>query len=120
LIPRMKVFVAIAFAMVANEAIAHHNMTALFDFNDRVSFTGTLTKIDWRNPHTYMTVEVKATDGTVDTWLIEGPAPSFFRIREEREGGTQPVAGQVQIGTDPHADFSQRKSSVCVSPELLS
>jgi hypothetical protein len=82
LIPRMKVFVAIAFAMVANEAIAHHNMTALFDFNDRVSFTGTLTKIDWRNPHTYMTVEVKATDGTVDTWLIEGPAPSFFRIRD--------------------------------------
>jgi hypothetical protein len=68
--------------MLAGVAVAHHNMTALFDFNDRVSLTGTLTKVDWRNPHTYMTVEVKAADGSTETWLVEGPAPSFYRIRD--------------------------------------
>jgi hypothetical protein len=76
------VFLALAFSLLAGVAIAHHNMTALFDFNDRVSLTGTLTKVDWRNPHTYMTVEVKGANGAVEEWLVEGPAPSFFRIRD--------------------------------------
>jgi hypothetical protein len=79
---RLRAVVAIACTLLATEAVAHHNMTALFDFNDRVSFTGTLTKVDWRNPHTYLTVEVKAADGTIETWLVEGPSPSFFRIRD--------------------------------------
>jgi hypothetical protein len=80
----MKVLLALVLAMLATEgmAVAHHNMTAMFDFNDRVSLTGTLTKVDWRNPHTYMTVEVKGANGGMETWLIEGPAPSFFRIRD--------------------------------------
>ena len=82
MIPRMKFLLALAFAMVANEAVAHHNMTATFDFNDRVSLNGTLTKVDWRNPHVYMTVEVKDANGAMESWQIEGPAPSFFRIRD--------------------------------------
>src|SRR5258708_16042266 len=82
LIPRWRVVLALTFAMFASEAVAHHNMTATFDFNDRVSLTGRLTIVDWRNPHTYMTVETKGASGAVETWLIEGPAPSFFRIRD--------------------------------------
>jgi len=78
----MKVLVAFACMVLANEAVAHHNMTALFDFNDRVSLTGTLTKVDWRNPHIYMTVEVKGADRVIETWLVEGPSPSFFRVRD--------------------------------------
>jgi hypothetical protein len=82
MICRTKVLIAFACMALANEAVAHHNMTALFDFNDRVSLTGTLTKVDWRNPHTYMTVEVKGADGVIETWLVEGPSPSFFRVRD--------------------------------------
>src|SRR5579871_7051959 len=78
----MNVLLALAFAMFATEGVAHHNMTATFDFNDRVSLQGTLTKVDWRNPHTYLTVEVKGSDGAVETWQIEGPPPSFYRIRD--------------------------------------
>ena len=78
----VKLSIAFLSVFLANEAIAHHNMTALFDFNDRVTLTGTLTKVDWRNPHTYMTVDVKTPDGKIETWLVEGPAPSFFRIRD--------------------------------------
>jgi hypothetical protein len=78
----IQLFIAFVSVFLVNEAVAHHNMTALFDFNDRVTLTGTLTKVDWRNPHTYMTVEVKTPDGKTEAWLIEGPAPSFFRIRD--------------------------------------
>jgi Family of unknown function (DUF6152) len=81
-IRKMRAWIALACIALASQAMAHHNMTALFDFNDRVSLEGTLTKVDWRNPHTYLTVEVKTADGSMETWLIEGPAPSFFRIRD--------------------------------------
>jgi hypothetical protein len=69
-------------ALVTVAATAHHNMTALFDLNDRVTLNGTLTKVDWRNPHIYLTVEVKDSAGKVETWQVEGPPPSFFRLRE--------------------------------------
>jgi hypothetical protein len=60
-------------------ASAHHNMSALFDFNQRFTRTGTLTKLDWRNPHSYITVEAKNDQGQTETWLFEGPAPVVFR-----------------------------------------
>jgi len=68
--------------LLVSQAKAHHNMTAVFDFNDRVTLTGTLTNVDWRNPHTYFTVEVKGAGGAIESWKSEGPAPSFFRVRD--------------------------------------
>ena len=78
---KTKIVVALLAVFLVNDAMAHHNMTALFDFNDRVNLTGTLTNVDWRNPHTYLTVDAKV-DSAVETWQIEGPPPSFFRIRD--------------------------------------
>ena len=74
--------VACAVVMLGNEALAHHNMTALFDFNDRVTLNGTLTKIDWRNPHTYLTIDVQGGAGATESWQAEGPSPTWFRIRD--------------------------------------
>lgn len=80
--PRIPLFALVVFtSLLVSQAKAHHNMTAVFDFNDRVTFTGTLTAVDWRNPHTYFTVEVKG-GGAIESWQAEGPAPSFFRIRD--------------------------------------
>lgn len=63
-------------------AAAHHSMSALFDFNQRFSRTGTLTELDWRNPHIYLLVEAREADGQMQTWAFEGPSPVFFRNRE--------------------------------------
>ena len=63
-------------------ASAHHNMSAVFDFSDRVTLTGTLTKIDWRNPHIELIVDAKIDVHQVQTWSIEGPPPRKTIERE--------------------------------------
>jgi len=79
---RIGAFIALAAILVAGSAWAHHNMSALFDFNDRVTLTGTLTKVDWRNPHIELVVDTKSGGDQVQTWSFEGPPPSFFRARD--------------------------------------
>lgn len=68
--------------VVVGSASAHHSMSALFDFDQRFIRSGTLTQVDWRNPHIYMLVEVKTDEGLLETWAYEGPSPNFFRSRE--------------------------------------
>jgi Family of unknown function (DUF6152) len=89
------VFAALAAILLASAAWAHHNMTALFDLNDRVTLTGTFTKVDWRNPHIYLAVEVKAADGKTETWQIEGPPPSFFRTRDVGRNDFEEAIGKM-------------------------
>lgn len=78
---RITLLFAAALMFVATTASAHHNMSAIYDFNDKVTMTGTLSKIDWRNPHIELIVQTK--DGAqVQSWSLEGPSPGFFRERE--------------------------------------
>ena len=78
---RITFLVAAALMLAAATASAPHNMSAIYDFNDKVTMTGTLSKIDWRNPHIELIVETK--DGAqVQNWSLEGPSPGFFRERD--------------------------------------
>ena len=73
------VFIALAVLAFAGTALAHHNMSAIYDFNDKVSMKGTLTKIDWRNPHIELIVDVKNGDSSeVQSWALEGPSPALL------------------------------------------
>jgi hypothetical protein len=67
--------------LFSSGAGAHHNMSALFDFDNRITATGTLTKADWRNPHIQLVVEVKK-DAQTEIWTFEGPPPVFFKERD--------------------------------------
>jgi len=78
---RIGVSIVLGIMLSAGAAWAHHNMSALFDFDQRFTRTGTLTKADWRNPHIYLSVEAKNDQGQAEIWSFEGPSPSFFRIR---------------------------------------
>ena len=80
----MKRSLAAAFALVllvAGSAWAHHNMSAVFDVNQRFTVTGTLMKLDWRNPHIFLSVDVTSDQGQVETWLFEGQNPGAFRAK---------------------------------------
>ena len=94
MIRRLLFSVAFAVLALAQGASAHHNMTALFDFNDRVTLKGTLTKVDWRNPHAYLFVDVKNTTGALECWSAEGPSPTWFRIRDVGKADFESTIGK--------------------------
>jgi len=58
---------------------AHHSPTAIFDMGKRISVTGTLTKIDWVNPHISIAMEAKGDGGKLDHWTFESNPPSWYR-----------------------------------------
>jgi hypothetical protein len=60
--------------------IAHHAITAEFDLNKPVTFTGTIKRVEWMNPHIYTQVEVKESDGKTVVYRVEGGPPNaLFR-----------------------------------------
>src|SRR6266566_852037 len=91
---RIGVFVALAAVLQAGSVWSHHNMSALFDFNDRVTLSGTLTKVDWRNPHIELGVDMKNGD-QVQSWSLEGPPPSFFRARDINRSDVEAALGKT-------------------------
>ncbi|TDJ25896.1 MAG: hypothetical protein E2O59_10585 [Gammaproteobacteria bacterium] len=61
---KKSVLAALALSLtLVGPAWAHHNMTALFDFDQRFTRTGILIKTDWRNPHVKLTVDAKNDQG---------------------------------------------------------
>jgi len=67
-------------------ASAHHSFAAEFDANAPVTIKGTITKMEWINPHSWIHIDVKNADGTVTEWMIEGGTPNtLFRRGFTRE-----------------------------------
>ena len=55
---------------------AHHSLTAEYDQKKPVTLEGTLTKLDWRNPHAWIIMDVKNASGGVDKWQCELGSPN--------------------------------------------
>ena len=66
---------------VAPSATAHHAFAAEFDANAPVTLRGTVTKMDWINPHSWIYIDVKEPDGKVTSWMIEAGAPNALLRR---------------------------------------
>ena len=57
---------------------AHHAFAAEFDANKPVHFEGTVTKMEWTNPHVWLHMDVKKADGTVENWAFEAGTPNVL------------------------------------------
>ena len=67
---------AVLAAACAAPAAAHHSFAAQYDRTKSITLKGTVTKVEWQNPHLYFYVDVKEADGKVVNWAVEGGAPS--------------------------------------------
>jgi hypothetical protein len=66
-------------AMGIGSAGAHHSVAGQFDNSKRTKITGTISKIDWINPHTYIYLDVKGDKGEVTTWRLESLPTAMLR-----------------------------------------
>jgi hypothetical protein len=77
-------------------AAAHHSFTAQYDAARQVTLAGTITKVEWTNPHTFFFLDVKDAQGHVVNWTIEGGAPNVL-YREGWKPTTLTVGDQVTV-----------------------
>jgi len=89
-------FASLSLMLAAAPAVAHHAFAAEFDASKPIKLKGTVTKMEWINPHTWIHIDVKKQDGTVESWMIEGGPPNAL----SRRGFTRdslPVGAEILV-----------------------
>jgi hypothetical protein len=66
---------SVLLVVAAGVAHAHHSFAAMYDAAKPVRLVGTLSKVEWTNPHSHFYLDVKGKDGKVTAWVCEGAAP---------------------------------------------
>jgi hypothetical protein len=66
--------------------LAHHSFAAEFDAGKAIRLTGTLTKVEWANPHTYFYIDVKDDNGNILKWSCEAGSPGALSRRGFKKG----------------------------------
>ena len=72
---------------------AHHSVQAQFDIHKTFTVSGTVSKVEWINPHSYLTINVKDADGKNQKWAFELGGPGALRragMSREDRGGLKP------------------------------
>ena len=71
--------------LVAVPVVAHHSFAAEFDASQPITVKGTVVKMDWVNPHSHLSFDVKAEDGTIQHWSAECLPPNGLYRQGWRE-----------------------------------
>jgi hypothetical protein len=87
---------ALLILLAARPAFPHHSFAAEFDGTQPVTLKGTLTKMEWVNPHGWVYVDVKGDDGKVVSWAVETGGPNAL-IRRGLRKTDFPVGIQVIV-----------------------
>jgi len=90
-------------SMTAVSTLAHHSFSAEFDTNKALTVTGTVTKVEWQNPHTWFYVDVKDNGGNVANWGFELASPNLLL----RNGWTRSA---MKVGDEVTVEAFQAKN----------
>ena len=95
-----RLFAAALLAALAAAApvAAHHSFAAEFDGGKPVTLKGTITQMEWTNPHAWLHIDVKGADGKVVSWMIEGGAPNALLRRGWNRESVAPGTSVVVQG----------------------
>ena len=84
-----------AFVVLGGTAAAHHAFSTEFDAKQPITLKGTITQVEWINPHAWIHLDVKKDDGTVEKWMIEAGSPNTLvrrgMTRDSIPAGTEVV-----------------------------
>jgi hypothetical protein len=81
--------------LAAFPAAGHHSFAAEYDSSAPITVKGTVTKVEWTNPHSYVYVDVRDVNGNVVNWAVEGYPPNTLR----RTGFTRDLMKQGDMVT---------------------
>jgi hypothetical protein len=93
---------AVGALIAVTPAVAHHSFSAEYDSKKPVTLKGTVTKVDWMNPHVYFYIDVADEKGDITNWGLEMGPPNGL----ERAGWTK---NTIQIGTEVVVDGTLAK-----------
>ena len=97
---RTKLFVVVIgvglLLIAAVPATAHHSFAAEFDSAQPITLTGTVTKMEWINPHAWIHLAVKKADGTIENWEVETGNPSAL-IRRGFTKNSLPAGTEIVV-----------------------
>jgi Family of unknown function (DUF6152) len=95
-----KVFgTAALLAAAAFPVLAHHSFSAEFDAKKPVKLEGTVVKMEWVNPHSWLHLKVAKPDGTFDEWMVEGGSPGVMFRAGWNKNSLPPGTKVVVLGS---------------------
>jgi hypothetical protein len=86
--------VLVCLGLYGSVSLRAHHSAVLFDLSKTVTLSGTMTRLDWRNPHIVVFVNVKTDAGGVEAWEFETGAPSWFKGRSVTKSDFEQAVGQ--------------------------
>ena len=99
---RFAILVAILY-MLAAPLFAHHGRGATYDMKKRVTLKGSVSRVDWRNPHVVIYMDVKDADGKVTTWGFENAGVSQL-AQEGYNRNTLKIGQEITAVVNPAAN----------------